>query len=109
MFLAKKMPKKFFPQERIVRHVYSEENYNTKTKQLKSNFLGFALNVKSEKYELSCNRFEMESINHCHTIGALRSLPPKKSITGLPAAQYHLFLRMKTIQYFIVQCITSHT
>ncbi len=73
MFLCKKMPEKFLKNERIVRHVYTEDHYNTKTKKLKTNFVGFAHNPTSNKYELSCNRFEMETIHHCHTIGKINT------------------------------------
>lgn len=74
-------PELFLKNERIIRHI-TDAHYNPTTKKLRSNFVGFALNINgSKKYELSCNRFEMEDITHCHFIGKI-NVPPDKKYLG---------------------------
>ncbi len=59
----------FNENERIVRIIYSDKHINPKTNKLRSNFIYFRLNLKSQKYELSCSRFEFESISFLRSFG----------------------------------------
>lgn len=99
MFLGKIMPKKFFSNERIVRHIYTTDHYNETTKKLKSNFVGFTLNNVSKKYELSCNRFEMENIVHCHEMGKINTAP-KKEYFGIACTSVSLIVSNENYSLF---------
>lgn len=55
--------------ERIIRHIYSTKNINPNNNSLKANFVQFRWNPETNRYELSCNRFEFETIEHCRLLG----------------------------------------
>ena len=82
MWLGQKKPKLFFKKERIIRHVYSPHNINIKTRKLKSNFLQFVYNPATQKNELSCNRFELETLYHSRRVGKQHAIPPKREYFG---------------------------
>lgn len=62
-------PNLFFKKERIIRIIYSPRNINPNTKNLKANFIQFRLGKSSEKHELSCNRFEIDTLINCRRRG----------------------------------------
>lgn len=57
--------------ERIVRNIYSPKNINPNSNTLKANFVGFAFNPDTQKHELSCNRFEIDSVEDCKIRGEI--------------------------------------
>lgn len=69
IYLWDKLPESFSDDERIVRHIYSPENINVKSNTLKVNFLKFRFNDETDKNELSCNRFDFDSIDHLRALG----------------------------------------
>ena len=77
-FLGKIFPSFFCKKERIVRIIYSTQNINPKTKKLKANFVKFRWGSKSLKYELSCNRFEIDSLENCRSRGLENANPDPK-------------------------------
>ena len=76
MSLLKIWPRKFFKNERIIRHIYTAHCNKSKS-SLRANFVAFALNEESGKYELSCNRLEMTALNYCNRLGRINT--PKDS------------------------------
>ena len=64
-FYSRKFPGLFYDHERIIRIIYSTYNINPNTKKLKANFAKFIFQEQSQKYELSCNRFEIDSLKNC--------------------------------------------
>lgn len=67
-FLARKFSTSFYSEERIVREIY-DFHYNRKEKTLKSNFAAFRNNRDTGKKEISCLRFELESLENCRALG----------------------------------------
>jgi hypothetical protein len=90
VWLGNKHPEIFFRNERIVRHIYSPHNFNSNTRKLKANFLQFAFNSETNEYELSCNRFEVESLRHCRAIGKINARPPKHEYYGFACSSVKL-------------------
>src|SRR6266700_7075308 len=68
-YLGMIFPNLFFPKERIVRIIYSEQNINPRTKELKANFFTFRHNPDTNKHELSVNSFEIEQIEYLRILG----------------------------------------
>jgi len=56
-------------QERIVRIIYSTQHINPKNNSLKNNFFHFVFNPNTGKNELSCSKFEFESIESYRVLG----------------------------------------
>lgn len=77
--MAKKYPSKFCFTERIVRHIYSPQNINPKERTIKANFLQFRYNERTKKNELSCNRFEIDSIRILRDLGHTFERPQNKA------------------------------
>jgi len=90
VWLGTKYPGKFFHDERIVRHIYSPHNFNPNTRKLKANFLKFVLNHETNEYELSCNRFELETLRHCRAIGKINARPPKHQYYGFACSNVRI-------------------
>jgi hypothetical protein len=89
----------FSPSERIVRFIYSDHNLNSKTtpKTLKSNFVAFSQNTESGKYELSCFRFELDSMKGCTTIGRSYENPEEnRSYFGIACIDVAAILNWET-------------
>ena len=78
MCLGRKMPRRFFKKERIVRHIYSPYSFNEKTNELRHCFLNFVFQEENQKNELSCNRLEMETLSHCREVGEHHAQPTSK-------------------------------
>ncbi len=68
-YLAIKFPNIFIKSERIIRHIYTTKNINPNNNTLKSNFVQFRFNPETGKNELSCNRFEFDTIENCRLLG----------------------------------------
>jgi len=73
--LAKIFLTSFHDDERIVRIIYSENNINPRNKTLKNNFFSFRFNSDTNKNELSCLRFELETIDFCRKFGKTNENP----------------------------------
>ncbi len=69
IFLGRIFPHFFLNHERIVRIIYSTQNINPKNNSLKSNFFRFIQNSKTGRNELSCSRFEFESLERYRALG----------------------------------------
>lgn len=83
-YLVKVFLTTFLDNERIVRIIYSEQNINPRNKTLKNNFFKFDLNSETNKLELSCLRFELESISFCRKFGKATENPLyKRNYYGL--------------------------
>jgi hypothetical protein len=67
--LAAKFKNTFYSKERIVRFIYNDLNINATTKILKANFVAFQNNQETDKFELSCVRFELDSLENSRTVG----------------------------------------
>jgi hypothetical protein len=78
-YLAKKFSTSFYSEERIVREIY-DSHYNKKDKTLKSNFAAFRT-IDGRK-ELSCLRFELESVENCRALGQAHATNAKTSFVG---------------------------
>ncbi len=82
--MGKIFPDFFLSQERIVRIIYSTQNINPKNNSLKSNFFNFVNNPETGKNELSCSRFEFESIESYRALGKHHEDPNyKRNYYGL--------------------------
>lgn len=79
IWLGKKQRFLFLTDERIVRHIYTPQNFNPATKKLRANLLQFRYNNKTGKNELSCNRIEIESLSHCREVGKFNARPNQKA------------------------------
>ncbi len=66
----------FLEDERIVRFIYSIVNINPNTNKLRKNFVQFLTNKETGKNELSCIRFEFETIENCRFLAKHFSNPP---------------------------------
>src|SRR5882757_8815005 len=68
-YLGIVFPNFFFHKERIVRIIYSEQNINPRTNELKANFFSFRHNPRTDKHELSVNRFEIDNVENLRILG----------------------------------------
>jgi hypothetical protein len=78
-FLAQIYPTKFNQSERIVRFIYTTQNFNPKTNELRPNFVKFDFNQVSGKNEMSTVRFELDSLENCRRIGKGYERPENKA------------------------------
>lgn len=62
-------------EERIVRFIYSEKNINPRNNSLRLNFVQFRANENTGKNELSCTRFDFDTIENCRLLGKYYSDP----------------------------------
>jgi hypothetical protein len=69
VYLWMKFPRLFFNKERIIRTIYSKRNVNPNTNTPKANFFQFRYNSETDKMELSCTRFELDSLEYCRFLG----------------------------------------
>ncbi len=95
-YIGTRFPHSFFREERIIRHVFSPQNINLNKNILKPNFLNFAFQKRSGKYELSCNRLEIETIDHCLEVGHyIASTKKKDKLYGIACTNVESILNKK--------------
>lgn len=80
-FLAKRFSTLFHREERIVREIYASQ-YNKQEKVLKANFAAFRPIEATGRKELSCVRFELETIQDCRARGQAHSKNNKTAFVG---------------------------
>lgn len=62
-------------EERIIRIIYSEKHINLNKKSLKPNFFRFDFNDVNDRAEMSCMRFEFETLEFCKNFGLKTANP----------------------------------
>lgn len=87
-------PNLFSDNERIVRNIYSPKTVNPNNNNLKANFVAFSFQAKSGKYELSCNRLEIDTMDNLRLLGA-HYAPPKSAYYGVACISVQLIKTLK--------------
>lgn len=82
-YILKLFPGLFFKSERIIRIIYSDNDINPNTNNLRGSFFSFRVNPQTRKKELSTNRFEANTILQIRELGHYYTDGHKRNYYGV--------------------------